>query len=472
MRPRIHATLVRHRLRALLLRECSIPAGSLIFTVAFLVSAMLGVVRQVLFNAQFGAGMEASAYYAAFRLPETLANLVAGGALSNALIPVLAVAARHGGSAAEQRLASLTLTALTGAVTLAAAAGIAFAPAFVAGVLAPGFDRETQALTAALTRLMLLQTLLVVASSVALAVLNGRRQFVLAGLSIVTHNFTLIAGILAARAYPPLGVYGPALGILGDALLQLAILWPGLRANGLRPRPLWDPADRRLREVLRLLVPNGLSATVNYAGTIVDTAFASLAAVPAGIPALYNAALLMGLPVRLIGVALAQAAFPHLAADAAGGEWQRMRATLLRALLVVAGLSTLAFAALLLAGRNLIRVLFERGQFDAAAGDLTYTLLVLFCAGLPAYAMTEVLARGLIALHDTTTPLLTNCGQLAARALLIWLLLPELRVAAIPLAFAASSALETLALGVVLWRRLRRAGPHETRRHEDTRTRV
>lgn len=447
---------LRGRLRALVLRECSIPEGSLIFTVAFFISALLGIVRQSLFNAQFGVGMEANAYYAAFRLPDTLVNLVAGGTLSNALIPVLIVAAREGGREAEERLAGLTATVLTVVTGVFALAGVLFAPAFVRGALAPGFDEPTTELTVALTRAMLLQTILVVASSVAIAVLNSRRQFVLTGLSIITHNTTLIAGILAARAYPQLGIWGPALGTVGDAILQLIILWPGLRGNGLRLRPLWDLADRRLRAMLRLLAPNGLSAAVNYGGAIVDTFFASMVTNQAAIPALYNAALLAGLPVRLIGVALGQAAFPHLAADAAAGRWGELRRTLVRALLVVVGLSALAFGGLLLLGRQFIRLVFERDQFSAAAGDLTYTLLVIVCVGLPAYAMTEVLGRALIAMHDTATPLITNCGQLAARALLIWLLLGQLGAAAIPVAVVVSSVLETAALAAVLGVRLRR----------------
>jgi putative peptidoglycan lipid II flippase len=446
----------RLTLRALLLRECSIPEGSLIITAAFLLSAALGVVRQSLFGAQFGAGMEASAYIAAIRLPEVLANLIAGGALSNAMIPVLIDAARDDGTAAEERLASLTLTTLTGVVAVGVFMGVVFAPQFVGTLLAPGFDQPTAALTVALTRLMLLQSLLVVASSVALALLNRRSQFVLTGISIVAHNATLILGILAAAAYPPLGVYGPALGVLGDAALQLVILWPGLRANGLRLRAAWAPHDRRLREVVRLLVPNGLSAGVNYGGTILDTAFASLAREAAGLPALYNATLLVGLPTRLIGVALAQAAFPRLAYFAAAGEWRRMRRTTIGALAVVLGLSLVAIGGILLLGRWVVRLLFERGRFDAAAGQLTYDLLVLFALGLPAYVATEVLTRGLIALHDTRTPLLTNCLQLLVRGLLLWLLLAPLGVAAVPVAFAASAAIETLALGGVLWRKLRR----------------
>jgi putative peptidoglycan lipid II flippase len=113
-------------------------------------------------------------------------------------------------------------------------------------------------------------------------------------------------------------------------------------------------------------------------------------------------------------------------------------------------------AALLLLGRITIRILFERGMFDAAAGDLTYQVLVIYAIALPAYVATEVVTRGLIALRDTRTPLLTNTGQLIGRGVLIALLLGPLGVLAIPLAFAVTSSLETLALTAVLWRKLQR----------------
>ncbi len=110
---------------------------------------------------------------------------------------------------------------------------------------------------------------------------------------------------------------------------------------------------------------------------------------------------------------------------------------------------------LALTGRSLIRLLFERGRFDAAAGDLTALLLVVYLAGLPAYVATEVLTRGLIALHDTQTTLMTNCAQLMGRIALIWIWLETWGVVAIPAAFVLTSALETLTLGMVLRRRMR-----------------
>ena len=92
-------------------------------------------------------------------------------------------------------------------------------------------------------------------------------------------------------------------------------------------------------------------------------------------------------------------------------------------------------------------------QFHLLTGDLTSLLLIVYIAGLPAYVATEVLTRGLIALHDTQTPLVTNCAQLMGRIALIWMWLEPWGVVAIPAAFALTSALETLTLGMALrWR--------------------
>lgn len=434
-------------------REFSIAEGTLLFISAYVLSAGLGIIRQALFNAEFGAGMEASAYYAAFRLPDTIASLIGGGALSNAMIPALLDARYESGDIGEQRLVNLAATTLSVAVSLVVLVCMIFAPFFVRFVLAPGFDAESATLTVALTRIMLAQLVLVVLASVAIAALNARNQFLLTAISIVTHNVTMIGGILAARFFPGVGIYGPTFGVVGDAILQLIILWPGLRANRFRVRPAWDLRDARLRRMLRLLAPNGLSSGVNYAGGIVDTAFASLARETGALPALFNASLLMGVPLRLIGVALAQAAFPRIAVYAARSDWARMRSTFAATLAIGVILAMAATLTLAVAGRTLVRLLFERGRFDATAGDLTTLLFVVYVAGLPVYVATEVLTRGLIALHDTQTPLVTNCAQLAGRGALIWWWIEPWGVAAIPAAFAITSALETMALGTVLaWR--------------------
>lgn len=442
-------------LKNLLTREYSVGEASFILMASFFLSAVLGAVRQVLFNAQFGVSPEANAYYAAFRLPDTLFSLIAGGALSSAMIPVLLNARQKEGEASGWRLISAVLTALLLVFAVLILAIEVFTPALVRRVLAPGFDAGTSDLTVTLTRIMLIQPVILLLGSVATAVLNSRNQFLLTGLSIVSHNISLIASILALRLFPNLGIYAPTAGVIGGALLQALILSPGLRGDGFRVSPMFDLANQRLREVVRLLIPNGLSVSVNYAGFIVDTSFATRAANPAGLAAIYNAFLLVGLPIALLGQAIGQATFPRLAAQAEAENWTEMRRVLMRSLGTAIGLALPAVGALLLLGRPTIRTLFERGEFTSAAGDLTFSVLVAYAVALPAYVATEVITRGLISLRDTRTPLFTNSGQLIARIALISILLPRLDVTAIPAAFAISSTLETLTLAAVLFLKLR-----------------
>ncbi len=448
----------RPRVPAVLNREFGVAGATIILMASFFFSALLGAVRQVLFNAKFGAGMDASAYYAAFRLPDTLFSLIAGGALSSAFIPVLLSARRDDGEEEAWRLTSLVLNTLLLFVLAITVLGELFTPLFVDHLLVPGYDAATQDLTVRLTRIMLLQPIVLVAGSVATAVLNSRNQFLLTALSVASHNLALIAGIVATAAYPRLGIYGPTLGVVGGAVLQALILLPGIAGSGTRYLPVWDLSNRRLREVGRLLLPNGLAVGVGYAGFIVDTAFASRADDPAALAAIHNAWLLVGLPIALLGQAVGQAAFPRLAAHAAAGEYGRLRATMLRALGVMAVLALGAIGGLVLLGRPTIRILFEHGEFTAHDTDLTYRVLAIYAAGLPCYVATEVLVRSLIAMRDPRTQLFTNSAQLALRAVLIAVLLGAFQTETIPLAFAVSASLETLALLAITFGRLRRLG--------------
>lgn len=448
--PRLPKVQWRH----LLTREFSVAEASFILMVSFFTSAMLGAVRQILFNAQFGVGMEANAYYAAFRLPDTLFSLIAGGALSSAMIPVLINTVREEGESAGARLIQLVLTTLLTFFALIVLLVELFTPGLVQGVLAPGFDPVTSQLTVTLTRIMLFQPLILAAASVATAVLNSRNQFLLTGLSVVSYNVALILGILAARVVPVLGIYGPTLGVVLGAIFQVLILTPAFRSTGRRFRLGWSLASPRLREIVALLIPNGLAVGVNYAGNIADTSFASTATEGAALGAIYNGWLLVGLPIALLGQAVGQAAFPRLAAAAETGDWRGLRRSLIGALGAVLALSLLAMAALFFLGRPVITVLFQRGEFTAAAGDLTYQVLIAYALALPAYVGTEVITRGLIALRDTRTPLLTNLVQLAGRIVIMMIFVPQVGVIAIPTALALTAAVETVILSMVLFMKL------------------
>lgn len=454
----VPATVGLRRLRGLLMREFGVAEASVIIAASFFVSAVLGAVRQILLNAEFGAGDTVSAYYAAAKLPETLFTLIAGGALWTAMIPVLSDMRRTGGEDAVRRLADIVLTAVMAVAIVTVLIGQITAPLFVSHLLVPGFDDPTKELTVRLTRLLLIHPLIIATASVAMAVINARSRFLLPAIAIAIHNLAEIAGIVAAWIIPGLGIYGPVLGVIGGAVLQAAMLFAALWPSEWRPRWRWAPTDAGLRAVLRLLIPTSLSLGVGYLGGVLDAAFASRAPEESALPAVVNAWLLVALPVRLIGFAAGQAAFPRMVSAAVEGsrrQFERLTNVVGGAALVLSVPATIGLALL---ARPTVKILFEHGEFDSAAGALTSRVIVLYAVGLPAYALTEVLTRSLVALRDTRTPLVTNVIQLALRAAIAFAFLGALGVEVIPVAFALSSYVEVVILGIVLRRRSARIG--------------
>ncbi|HEX6508297.1 MAG TPA: lipid II flippase MurJ [Chloroflexota bacterium] len=383
-------------------------------------------------------------------MPITLFSLIAGGALSSAMIPVLLSTTSRDGEEAARRLTNLVLNLLLGAFAVLVLLGGLLTPGFVSHVLAPGFDGKTSQLTVDLTRIMLIQPVILAVGSVITAVLNSRNQFLLTGVSVATHNTGLIIGIMAARLHPTLGIYGPTAGVVLGAILQVLILVPGMTGSAFQYHPLFNFADSRLREVIALLIPNGLAVGVMYTGFIVDTAFASNSREAAALPAIHNAFLLVALPIALLGQAIGQSVFPRLAAYADNRDWLRMRGSLVRAVLTVVVLAVPMVLGWIVLGRPTIRVLFEHGRFGSSAGRLTYDVLVAYSIALPAYVATEVLTRGLIALRDTRTPLLTNTAQIIGGFFFMALLIGSVGVLAVPRSFAVMATLETVALATVL----------------------
>ena len=325
----------------------------------------------------------------------------------------------------------------------------------------PGYSDNGQATATTVTRIMLLQPVVLGVGSVITALLNSRNRFLLPALAFTSHNIGVIAGIGAAMAWPSIGIYGPAWGAVAGSMIQVGLMLPGLRGDRVRYRPSLSYRDPRLREVARLLVPNGLGLAIGFGGAVIESSFASRLDDEAALPALHNAWLLVGLPVTLTGTAVGQAVFPRLATHAATLDLPRLRATLRRAIVSAVALVLPAILILVAFGVPLIDVLFEHGKFDADDGDLTYTALLGYVVAIPAFAATEIASRALLALRDARTPFLANLGQLGLRFGLTAAFIGPLGLIGIPLAAAAAGAVETAVLLAIVWRRLRPGQPEE-----------
>lgn len=453
--------------RSIFERRFSIAEAAILLMMAYLASRGLGVIRQSLFNALFGTGAAANAYYAAFRLPDALFNLIAGGALSHAFIPVFVSYEKDSGRAQAWRLTSLIFNVLLVVLTAVLLLGEFLAPTFVTHILVPGYSPAEQELTISLTRIMLVQPLILGLGTIATAVLSSKRQFLLPAISIAVYNVGLIAGLLFTLVIPGLGIYGPTYGVLLAALCQVVVQVPMLLKQGLRYSFVWDVKDEGLRQVMRLLGPNMIVVGLGSAALIVDTSFTSFLPDKASLAAQHNAYMLFYMPVALFAQAISQAALPQLSSLAAKARFTSLRRLALKVIVAALLLGVPTAIILGLLGKPIIHVLFQHGAFNKHSSSLTSMALIGYAIGLPGVIIGELIARTFYALKDARTPLFTNILNFGAHVLLILYFLSILTgknaIYAIPLAASGSATIEAALLILLIYLRLRKKIAQETR---------
>jgi len=386
-----------------------IARAASIVMVAFALSRVLGLVRQMVIAGQFGTGVEMDAYQAAFRLPDLLFQLMAGGALGSAFIPTFTGYLTRGDRAGAWRLVSAIINLVLVILTLTAVVGALVAPWLVDWIIAPGFDAPTAALTVRLMRVMLISSVIFGVSGVLMGALNAHQHFLLPAVAPMLYNLSIIGGTLFLA--PSMGVMGLAVGVVVGSALHLLVQVPGLIHFDVRYAPVLTVQDPGVREVARLMGPRVLGLAVVQLNFLVNTNLASRLGEGA-VSAINFAWLLMLLPQGVFAQAVATAAFPTFAEQVARGERAAMRSALAATLRAIFALSLPAAVGLAVLRGPLIAMLFERGAFGETATDLVAWALLFYALGLVAHAGLEIVARAFYALHDTKTPLLVGGGAM------------------------------------------------------------
>jgi putative peptidoglycan lipid II flippase len=375
---------------------------------ATFLSRVLGLLRDQVFAAWFGAGTAADAFNMAFRVPNLVRDLFAEGAMSASFVPTFTEwRERQGDDAAwalGRQLMSTLLAVLLGLCTL----GWIFAPQLI-GLMAGGFAAVPGklALTVTLTRIMLPFLPAVALAAAAMGMLNARGVFFLPALAPALLNIGMIVFglslIPAARAAGWPVITAMAFGVVLGGLLQFACQLPALHKLGFRFRlelPTWHPGVRR---VAFLMLP----ATVGLAATQVNI-FVSQAIAASfregSVSWLQYAFRLMQLPIGLFGVAVGTVSLPALSRAAARGDVPALKATLSESVRLVFLLTVPSALFLAVMARPIIALLFQHGRFHAADTLATGDALVMYCVGLPAFAAVGIFTRAFYAQGDTRTP--------------------------------------------------------------------
>ena len=418
--------------------------ASLILTGAALASRILGWIRLLVIGSQFGTSSELDAYFAAFRIPDAIFQLVVAGALSAALIPVFSSYRARSDEAEAWKLASSVINLVLIALIVLSGLMAIFAPIFVP-VVAPGFDEPTTELTIRLTQIMLISPVLIGMGAVVSGILNSYQQFTIPSLAPLAYNLVIIAAAIFLA--PIMGIEGLAVGVVIGSAAHLAIQLPSLAKVGRRYQLSINVGHPGVRKVVRLMGPRMLGLAAGQLNFLVSTILAS--GLATGSLTVYNYAFqLSQLPVGIIGVSVAIALFPTMSQDAALGRVGEIRRQVSGAVRVLIFVAAPLMAVMIVLREPLTSVFYQYGVFSQEDAERTASALGWFAVGLVGHIVVHVLARAFYAMQDTRTPVTWSIVAVGLNVPLMILLVGPMGVEGLALALSISALIEVIGL---LW---------------------
>jgi putative peptidoglycan lipid II flippase len=394
-----------------------------IVSLAVMSSRVLGLIRDQIFAALFGAGVQMDAFVAAFRAPNLLRDLFAEGALSTAFITTFSEKISRGGDAEAWKLANkmATLTAIfMSGISLL---GILLAPQIM-WLLAPGFSDTPgkMELTVLLAQIMFPFIALVSLAALVMGMLNAKNVFGMPAMASTFFNLgSIIGGVVlgwwldpnfGTKHYGSGSLIGLSIGTLIGGLAQLCVQFPALRSVGYRFRPDFAWRDAGVRRILLLMGPAVVAASAVQVNVMVNGNFAShLGNGP--VSWLSYAFRLMQLPIGIFGVAIGTVTLPVVARSAAAGNIAEFRAILAKGMRLAFLLTIPSTIGLVMLAQPIISLIYERRAFTAESTAQAAAALQFYAVGLSAYAGIKVLAPSFYALGKRNTPMMVSFLSIA-----------------------------------------------------------
>lgn len=426
----------------------SLARSASIIALGNIASRVLGLVRETTIAYFFGASGYVSAFQAASTIPTMIFDLLIGGMLSAALVPVFSDYARPErrkelGEAAGAVFSVVALV-VAGLVLL-----VELAAEPVARLVAGGFPADLLALTVTLLRIMTPAVWFLSIGGVAMAVLYALKRFTFPAFAAAIFNLGIIVAALVLQ--DRIGIVSLALGVLLGAVLQLGLQLPDLRrARVSLHLRLRHPA---LPRIWRLYLPIVLGLVVSQVQVIIDRRLASGAG-EQSLAWMRDATTLFQLPHGLVAVAISLAALPSLAQFYAAGDEQAFRQTLGRGLRTVLLLIVPATAGLWVLAMPIVQLIFQRGEFMPSDTEQVVLALTLYLLGLIPASLDWLLNYSFYARGDTLTPALVGIASVGVYLLVALPLLGPLGYLGLVLADAAKHTGHVLIMLLLLRRRL------------------
>ena len=377
-------------------------------------SQLLALVRDRTFAHLFGAGPVLDAYFGAFKIPDAVFAFLTLFVSSYALVPLLSGREKH-----EQGALVGNVLFTFGIFAVLAAAALWFALPALAPYLFPGFSPDVLANTVSLSRIMLLQPILLGLSSIATSVVQVLRQFIIYSLAPILYNVGIIVG--AVFFYPVLGITGLAWGVVFGAALHLtAQVVPILGHARHLKRPSLSTLRSSVLEVALPSMPRALALSAQQVLLLVFAGIASLTSVGT-VAALSFAFNLQSVPLTVIGISYAAAVFPALAGLFAKKDSEGYVREVWASVRHIIFWTAPAITLIVVLRAHIVRLILGSGQFSWDDTRLTAAILALFAISLISQSLILIFSRAYYAAGKTAVPIVVNlCGAALAALGALW----------------------------------------------------
>ncbi len=428
-------------------QQNTVLSAATLIMVMIVASRVLGLVRQRVL-ANYFAPDDLSLFFAAFRLPDTIFEVLVFGTFSSAFIPVF-TKALQGGEKKAWEIAGRVVTIGLLIFGVAAIVFAIFAPQ-IYSIIAPGFGTDETLQIANLARILFAAQGFFVISYVLTGVLESLRRFLVPALAPLFYNIGIILGTIFLTPY--LGLMAPAIGVVIGALAHFLIQYPLSRKLGFRF--IWDPRpDTGVRQIGSLALPRVVDLAFDQVGKTTELFLSSLIS-QASYTYYIFANTLQLLPVTLFGTSLAKAVLPML--SRADGDQKEYRRILLTAIFQAIFFTLPLAAALIVLRIPIVRLVYGTKIFDWEATIQTGMVLSVYALAIVSQTLMSILTRAFFALHDTKTPVKISFIGLGLLIVGDFVLVKGfgLPVWALAASFAFSITIEAIVLIILIHKRI------------------
>ena len=383
-----------------------------------LLSRVLGLARDIVIARFYSAGMEADAFFIAFKIPNFMRRLFAEGAFSLAFVPVL-TEYKNSKTQDETRILINQVAGTLGLILLLITViGVLASPAIVY-VFAAGFIDQPQKfeLTADMLRLTFPYILLISMTALSGGILNSWKQFAVPAFTPVLLNLSLIgcAIWLAPRLEVP--IHALAWGVLVAGVAQMLFQLPFLYKLGFLPRPVWGGRHPGVQKIIKIMIPALFGSSVAQINLLFDTFIASFL-VSGSVAWLYYSDRLLEFPLGVFGIALATVVLPNLSESHVKQGRDHFNRTLSWAVQLALVIALPATFGLMLLAQPILASLFQYGAFAESDTLMASMSLMAYSLGLPAFILIKILANAFYARQDSRTPVRIGIISMAVNMLL------------------------------------------------------